>query len=528
MAYILNKSNGSILVKVEDGSIDRSTSLTFVGKNYAGYGEVINENLLKLLENFSNKTPPTNPISGQLWYDSLSKQLNVYNGTVFSKMSVIETSSTLPATLTNVGDFWFNTSEKKLYIKSSNTPGINGYTFVGPVGSTGNADSVIPASVVDEDKNTRYVLKHVVNGYPVAVSSAEEFVLSTADPLYGQFTLVKKGITLSGTNASSGDSAASGVYFWGTAASALKLGDYRPEDFLLKSAYDSGSTNGLRVETDNGIIVGTDGILRIHANTGEREGKITVEQGTKLSVSLRYPTLNDTVKKMLVVDGNKLLPGDVPLEIGTPANQINYVYARNADATTLTAFNVAVSGKITTATPAITDNSTTVATTEFVRKILPRGIILMWSGSRTTVPAGWALCNGQNGTPDLRDRFVMSAGTIVENTTGGANSATTTAGGDHNHTGTTGAHALTTDQIPSHSHNMYYHRGTENTTGATDDNGLLSISSDTDAGYYTNTSVVQPTGGSKTHSHTIEGSGSHQHTVSTIPSYYALCYIMKL
>ena len=77
MAYILNKTNGTVLAKLEDGAINQSTDLIFVGKNYAGYGEIINEDLLKLLENFSNKTAPTKPITGQLWYNSASKQINV-------------------------------------------------------------------------------------------------------------------------------------------------------------------------------------------------------------------------------------------------------------------------------------------------------------------------------------------------------------------------------------------------------------------------------------------------------------------
>ena len=67
MPYILNKTNGSVLATVADGTINQSTDLTFVGKNYAGYGGFIDENFLHLLENFANKSQPPKAIVGQLW-----------------------------------------------------------------------------------------------------------------------------------------------------------------------------------------------------------------------------------------------------------------------------------------------------------------------------------------------------------------------------------------------------------------------------------------------------------------------------
>ena len=84
---------------------------------------------------------------------------------------------------------------------------------------------------------------------------------------------------------------------------------------------------------------------------------------------------------------------------------------------------------------------------------VPVGGIIMWSGSVASVPAGWALCNGSNGTPDLRDRFVVGAGgTRAPGVTGGAASGTTSSAGAHSHTGSTGGTALTVAQIPGHTH----------------------------------------------------------------------------
>ena len=100
MSYIINKTNGTKLVTVEDGSINvTACDLTLVGKNYAGYGETIATNFIKLLENFSNTTQPTRPVTGQIWYDSANKKIKFYNGSTFKGLPTIESSSSKPADL---------------------------------------------------------------------------------------------------------------------------------------------------------------------------------------------------------------------------------------------------------------------------------------------------------------------------------------------------------------------------------------------------------------------------------------------
>ena len=82
MSYQLNKTDGTLLTSLIDGQIDQaSTNLTLVGKNYTGYGEAFNENFIKLLENFSNTSAPSNPLTGQLWWDTSNARLKVYTGT---------------------------------------------------------------------------------------------------------------------------------------------------------------------------------------------------------------------------------------------------------------------------------------------------------------------------------------------------------------------------------------------------------------------------------------------------------------
>ena len=84
MSYQLNKTDGTLLLDLIDGQIDTaSTNLTLVGRNYTGYGESFNENFIKLLENFSNTAAPSNPLTGQLWWNSSDQRLQVYDGSVW-------------------------------------------------------------------------------------------------------------------------------------------------------------------------------------------------------------------------------------------------------------------------------------------------------------------------------------------------------------------------------------------------------------------------------------------------------------
>lgn len=136
---------------------------------------------------------------------------------------------------------------------------------------------------------------------------------------------------------------------------------------------------------------------------------------------------------------------------------------------------------------------------------LPAGLITMWSGSLATIPGGWALCDGTNGTPDLRSKFIVGAGGAYNpGNTGGAASSTPTI--------TVNNHTLTTAEMPSHSHSVISNGPPYETTMASGASGSHSNSSSTAA-----------TGGGGAHNHTATSSA-----VSTLPPYYALAFIMKL
>ena len=177
--------------------------------------------------------------------------------------------------------------------------------------------------------------------------------------------------------------------------------------------------------------------------------------------------------------------------------------------------------------------------------LVPPGAIIMWSGSINDIPVGWALCDGRNGTPDLRDRFIVGAGGSYNvGNTGGSNTVTlttsqipshshgagtlkTASAGSHSH----GAGTLKTDTTGSHSHGYWTYESRVTASGIY-------------SGYLHDTSYEQ-TSTAGAHSHTISGNtasaGAHTHTISgntastgsgqaheNRPPYYALCFIMKL
>ena len=103
MAYQLDRFNRTPLVTVQDGTLDETTDIKFVGKNYAGYGEIHNENFLFLLENFAGANEPPKPLSGQVWYDSSSDKMKFRDGnSSWRTIGGSQTSSTQPTGLHKV------------------------------------------------------------------------------------------------------------------------------------------------------------------------------------------------------------------------------------------------------------------------------------------------------------------------------------------------------------------------------------------------------------------------------------------
>ena len=239
MPYILNKTNGERIATVQDASLDLSTDLIFVGRNYAGYGEWQNENFLKLLENFSNTVEPSKKITGQLWYNTTDKKINVYDGANWKQIANLTVDTTNPVNQEpTIGDLWYNNVEQQLYAFNGDD-----YALIGPPSGAdtraqwrGDVEYADPSE--DNSGAPKYNIKAVVgtNDQVVAIVSDERYRLGPATeepfseyPLYDAgipFTIAR-GITLRGANYITGRSASStasseSYILWGTAAHAIQ------------------------------------------------------------------------------------------------------------------------------------------------------------------------------------------------------------------------------------------------------------------------------------------------------------------
>jgi hypothetical protein len=222
MAYTIDKYNGTTVAVVEDGTIDSTLDIKLIGKNYAGYGEAQNENMVHMLENFAGPQQPPRKITGQIWYDSGNKKLKFWDGTNFRTTGGSETGTAEPSGLTT-GDFWFDTANKQLYVKSGTST--TEFTLVGPQGIAGLGTTQMKSLKVTDNAVTpgeHGIIAGYVDGEVMfVVSSDTQFVLSTTSQTLlggtGAFDVIKPGITLVNTISTTNGKTSGGRLFWGTA-----------------------------------------------------------------------------------------------------------------------------------------------------------------------------------------------------------------------------------------------------------------------------------------------------------------------
>ena len=256
MAYQIDRYNNTILTTIQDGTLDNTTDIKLIGKNFAGYGEIQNENFLYLLENFSGVVEPARPISGQLWYDSGNEKIKFYDGTKFRSASGAETGPVQPTGQAR-GDFWWNTSNDELYVYNGTE-----YVSIGPSFAGFENTKFIADTLFDTQSVAHEVIKAVVNNKVTFLISNDEYDINASTPVTG-FSRVKKGITLVNTN-EFGLSSDSYLY-WGTSSNSLRLGGVQASDYLLKS---NPSFTGVVRFTDTGFTVGNDNDLAVFVENG--------------------------------------------------------------------------------------------------------------------------------------------------------------------------------------------------------------------------------------------------------------------
>ena len=299
MAYEVNKFNGVFLTSVADGTIDTTTDLRLVGKNYAGYGEVQNENFVHLLENFANTTAPPKSVTGQIWFDTATKKLKFYDGTRFKVAGGAEASASAPSGLA-AGDFWWDTGAKQLYTYNGTE-----FTLIGPIASPDLGTSTISPAVVYGTISTaegpHTILKVISDGKTIAIVSKTAFTLDNSKNAIDDFTVVKKGVTLarSQTGVSTDD-----FTFWGTASNATKLGGFTADQYIKTG--ESLFTSEVSF-SDPGFSVGDGNDLRIRVEGGSN---VIVENRLGNNITFRITVTETTDERdIAIVRSTGLVPG---------------------------------------------------------------------------------------------------------------------------------------------------------------------------------------------------------------------------
>ena len=291
MAYTINLTDGSIFATVSDGTINTSSSMILVGKNYAGYGEFLDENFIHLLENGSNTSAPGAPLTGQLWWDSANDLMKVYTGTAFKTISAATASATAP-TGNVTGDIWFDTTNQQLKVWNGSA-----FILVGPASSSGQGTSgAIVNTIEDSVGNDHVVIQMYVANTIVSMVSKD----SSFTPAVGiaGFATIDPGIQMS--------TAVTNAQFVGTAANASLLDGLDSTSFLRSDASDTTSGT-LGIINDSGLTVGLDQDAKISVTLATSAVNIQNQtQDANINIQVNDGGVTTTA---LFVDGSTALVG---------------------------------------------------------------------------------------------------------------------------------------------------------------------------------------------------------------------------
>jgi len=555
MSYTITTSDGSLVITIPDGQFDNTTSLTLPGPNSIGYGQSLDQNLLQLLENFASNTSPSGEsVQGQLWFNKSSKILNVFTGDQgYLPVSGIIVSTSQPVSA-NPGNTWYDTTRNQYFFYD----GTN-WTLIGPIYTKAQGVSgAIPTSVSDDTLVgvTHNILELRFGNQILATLSGDSPF--TPSPAIDGFPRIFRGLTLN-NNLFPGSN-----QFYTNANTAA----YLPVDPTIISL----NSNITQVEANT---IATIQAANVALTNYINEESAAIHSNIEIAVAQLNSTANAIVAntKMYVDDltaniqhvYNDLLSNIATINAGLDG--VTAAWTANAVAQQ-TQINTLTAGSTT---QVYSDSSTKYATTAFVQSVLPRGMIMMWNSTAATIPTGWQLCNGTLGTPDLRGQFIIGStgdatGTYFTGNSGGVTgvalsinnlpththdlSSNTSLGGAHSHTATTTAtdagHTHTVTDT-GHSHTTPFNRTSKSnnatpymltdpnagenlngrvnlpttsvTTGISIAPGVASISA--------STTVASVSGHIHSLTGTTSGTGSGV-SFSTLPPYYALCYIQKM
>ena len=303
MAYTINKTDGSAIATITDGTLDTTTTLSLFGKSYSGFGELLNENLVRLLENSASTAAPTAPLKGEMWFDTTNNQVKVYDGTSFKPTGGAKSQATAP-TPASAGDLWVDSDDDQLYLYTGSA-----WLLTGPVYASGQTLSGWKVETLGSAGGNKVVSSMYAGNSRVAILSKETFTPSVTQT---GFSSIKSGLTLNstlgavfeGTNTQAANIDVSGTS--NTSSTVIAGGN-----FLRADAADT-MNGALTVDADGGVIIGELQELSITVSSND----VTVAQ-TSEDKDLKF-TVNDggvtkTPLQLTGTDGGIDITGDVTI-----------------------------------------------------------------------------------------------------------------------------------------------------------------------------------------------------------------------
>ena len=324
MAYTINLTDGTIFAVIADGTINSDSSMTLVGKNYAGYGEFLDENFIHLLENGSNTTAPGDPLVGQLWWDKTNGVMKVYNGTTFKVISSATASASAPSS--NVtGDLWFDTVNAQLKVYNGSS-----FILVGPAftSGTGTSGAIVDTITDSSPGSDHVVVKMFVNNSIVSIFSKDP-TFTPAAALTG-FATIGPGLNMSTDYPT----------MKGTATNADLLDNLNSTQFM-RSDTATSTTGTLSILNDIGLYVGGDSDARLFVSgtdvylrnqTLDGDMFIQVNDGgsTVSAITIDGATTAVTFNAGITVGGNISATGGT-VNFGTAAVSLGSIINNNAN-----------------------------------------------------------------------------------------------------------------------------------------------------------------------------------------------------
>jgi hypothetical protein len=314
MAYSINKTDGTLLATVADGQIDNlSTDITLIGKNYSGFGESLNENFIKLLENFAGTARPTNPVRGQVWFDTSESKLKVYTGIQFVPVSSASIANFQPAA-PGSGDLWFNNIDKQLYFYEGTQ-----FVLLGPAYSLSQGLSGFKVETILDTLNTSRVVTTLYNnGILLGIFSKDSF---TPKVTITGFT----GSITPGFNAGT----LTGLKFNVTASNADKLNNVLAAQYARRDEANNFSEPVI-ITNNTGVTVGTgtegsfnvsSGNVRLYNTASNKNLSIAVQKGVVNETAINIISASREVKiydgfadSLTTLGGNLIVTGNLTVQ----------------------------------------------------------------------------------------------------------------------------------------------------------------------------------------------------------------------